>query len=360
MQIYLGDFELGKTIFFPFCTYNAAGASVTITGLAVTDIEIFKGASITQRSSDAGYALVDTDGIDIDGITGLHGFTIDTSDNTDAGFFAAGNDYTVVVSTITADSQTVTFIAGRFSLINRAGSLSLIDSGTAAAIADGTITLRSGHGITNAASILVVLSSGTNAKGKSRIATYSGSGDVFNVSPAWNANGETTPSGTIIYQVYPLPLASTSDPIAVNVTQIGGVAQSVTDLKDFADTGYDPVAHKVTGVVLADTVTTYTGNTPQTGDAFARLGAPAGASVSADIATKASPAQILTTALTEAYAADGAAGTLSEILFGLQAFLQERSVSGTALTVKKLDGSTTAMVFTLNNGTAPTSLTRAS
>jgi hypothetical protein len=41
---------------------------------------------------------------------------------------------------------------------------------------------------------------------------------------------------------------------------------------------------KVSGVVLADTVTTYTGNTVQTGDAFARLGAPAGVSVSADIA----------------------------------------------------------------------------
>jgi len=31
-------------------------------------------------------------------------------------------------------------------------------------------------------------------------------------------------------------------------------------------------------------LTTYTGNTPQTGDAFARLGLPAGASVSADVA----------------------------------------------------------------------------
>lgn len=37
-------------------------------------------------------------------------------------------------------------------------------------------------------------------------------------------------------------------------------------------------------VTLVDTVTTLTGNTPQTGDNFARLGAPAGASVSADIA----------------------------------------------------------------------------
>jgi hypothetical protein len=71
-------------------------------------------------------------------------------------------------------------------------------------------------------------------------------------------------------------------------------------------------------------------------------------------------ADILTTALTEAYAADGAAGTLSQILFGLQAFLQERSVSATTVTSKKLDGSTTAMTFTINDGTTPTSITRAS
>lgn len=36
--------------------------------------------------------------------------------------------------------------------------------------------------------------------------------------------------------------------------------------------------------VLVDTVTTYTGNTVQTGDAYARLGAPAGASHAADVA----------------------------------------------------------------------------
>ena len=119
MYPYLGNFATGATIFFPFATYSSAGASVTLTGLAVTDIEVYKGASMTQRASDAGYALVDTDGIDIDGITGIHGFTIDTSDNTDAGFYAAGNDYTVVVLAVTVDSQTVNFIAGRFSIENR-------------------------------------------------------------------------------------------------------------------------------------------------------------------------------------------------------------------------------------------------
>lgn len=55
----------------------------------------------------------------------------------------------------------------------------------------------------------------------------------------------------------------------VNVTQLGGDTQSLTDLKDFADAGYDPSTNKVAGVVLVDTLTTYTGNTPQTGDSYA-------------------------------------------------------------------------------------------
>jgi hypothetical protein len=38
---------------------------------------------------------------------------------------------------------------------------------------------------------------------------------------------------------------------SVNLTQIGGVAQSATDLKDFADTGYDPAAHRADAVVKA-------------------------------------------------------------------------------------------------------------
>lgn len=95
---------------------GATGASVTISGLAVTDIEVYKGASVTQRSSDAGYALIDTDGIDIDSITGIHGFSIDTGDNTDASFYSVGSFFTVVVSAITVDSQTVNFVAATFRL----------------------------------------------------------------------------------------------------------------------------------------------------------------------------------------------------------------------------------------------------
>jgi hypothetical protein len=96
---------------------GGTGASITMTGLAVTDIEIYKDGSTTQRASDAGYTLLDTDGIDFDSITGIHGFSIDTGDNTDAGFFAVGSWFHVVVSSITIDGQTVSFVAASFRIV---------------------------------------------------------------------------------------------------------------------------------------------------------------------------------------------------------------------------------------------------
>ncbi len=44
--------------------------------------------------------------------------------------------------------------------------------------------------------------------------------------------------------------------VAADLLMMGGVVQSATDLKDFADAGYDPSTDKVTGVLLVDTVTT--------------------------------------------------------------------------------------------------------
>lgn len=59
-----------------------------------------------------------------------------------------------------------------------------------------------------------------------------------------------------------LALTVESDGMAhADLKEILGVGQSVTDLKDFADAGYDPVTHKVQGVVLVDTVNAVTGLT---------------------------------------------------------------------------------------------------
>lgn len=114
-MIHLGDVPASSTLYIPFTTYGKSnGESITCSGLAVTDVEIYKNGSTTQRASDAGIALLDTDGIDFDSITGLHGFSIDLSDNTDASFYSVGAWYWVVVSAITVDSQTVTFLAATF------------------------------------------------------------------------------------------------------------------------------------------------------------------------------------------------------------------------------------------------------
>ena len=101
----LGTVRPGATIYIPFQTYSSddPSASMTITGLAVTDIEIYKNGSATQRTSDAGYSLLDSDGIDFDSTTGIHGFSVNLADNTDTGFYVAGGQYWVVVSAITLE-----------------------------------------------------------------------------------------------------------------------------------------------------------------------------------------------------------------------------------------------------------------
>jgi hypothetical protein len=68
---------------------------------------------------------------------------------------------------------------------------------------------------------------------------------------------------------------------------------------------------------------------------------------------------VLTTQMTESYSTDGAAPTLTQSVMLTQQMLYESSVAGTTLTVKKVDGSTTAATATLNDSAAPTSITRA-
>lgn len=298
MTIYLGDFDPGAVIYIPFHTFNAAGASVTISGLAVTDIEVYKNGSATQRSSDAGYTLLDTDGIDFDGITGVHGFSIDTGDNTDTGFYVSNADYWVIVSAITVDGEAVSFVAAIFSIGRRSALRPTVAGRTVDVNASGNvgidldnITLTNGcgpFGIQASGTLSGTHSSttadlGTNApsvsavnmilyipsRGFSRIVTAFDTGTgvaTFDTTAASLSNGDQW------YLIGSAP-SSPSLPVAADMRQIGGDSQSATDLKDFADTGYNPATHKVAGVVLTDTLTTYTGDTPQSGDAFARIGA---------------------------------------------------------------------------------------
>lgn len=67
----------------------------------------------------------------------------------------------------------------------------------------------------------------------------------------------------------------------------------------------------------------------------------------------------LTSAVADSVPADGSLPSIAQAVYMLVQFLSERSISGTTMTVKKVDGATTLMTFTLNDATNPTSLTRA-
>lgn len=68
---------------------------------------------------------------------------------------------------------------------------------------------------------------------------------------------------------------------------------------------------------------------------------------------------VFTTAMTEAYAADGSTFTLAQGMYMIFSTLAQFSITSTTLTTYKLDGTTPALVFTLDSATDPTSRTRA-
>ena len=72
-----------------------------------------------------------------------------------------------------------------------------------------------------------------------------------------------------------------------------------------------------------------------------------------------SASDIFTAQMTEAYAVDGTAPTLAQALFLIQQSIGDFSIAGTTLTAKRLDGTSIAATYTLDDSANPTSRTRA-
>ncbi len=419
---HLGDIPIGAVIPLFWTSHDAAtGATETMSGLAVTDIEIYKGVSMTQRSSDNGYVLIDTDGIDLDSTTGLNGISIDTGDNSDAGFFASGSFYNVVVTPVTVDGQTLSIHLCSFRAVTAEGvagqpkvdmaailgtavstpatagildvNVKNIDNDAASAsgtvtfpnatvasttnITAGTITTATNVTTVNglAANVITATSINadaiTDAKVAADVTIASVTGAVGSVTGAvgsvtGNVGGNVTGSvGSVVGAVGSvtgltaatvhsdlddiqarLPAALTAGGnIKADALALSGDTVAADNAESFFDgTGYAGTNNVIPLVTTTTTATNLTTNNDKTGYTLSNAGVDA----------------LFVRALTEAYAADGAAPTVAQALFAIQQFLQERSVAGTTMTVKKLDGSTTAYVITLNDGTTPTSYTRSS
>lgn len=238
-MINFGNIPAGSVLPVIFATYGKTnGESITLTGLAVTDIEIYKGTSMTQRSSDAGYTLLDTDGIDIDGVTGIHGFSIDTGDNTDSGFYAAGSFYTVVVSAVTIDGQTVNFIAATFRIVaaeNTAG-VPVADTVRVAGTAQTAKDIGAAVPAAAAGASGGLVINGSNS-GTVTLAALTISGAV-SFGSTWGVTGAITWSSTWSINGTSIDVAAGN--ISANVVQWNG-----TNVASPATAGYPVVTIKV-------------------------------------------------------------------------------------------------------------------
>ena len=117
--MYLGDFADDSTVNILFTTSDKNGGAVDpLTPFENADFKIYKDNGTSEKTSmSAGVTVATT----FDSVTGLHSIIIDTSDNTDAGFWATGSDYMVILdpSDETIDSETVVAVIAQFSIENR-------------------------------------------------------------------------------------------------------------------------------------------------------------------------------------------------------------------------------------------------
>ncbi len=134
---YLGDFARDSTLIIYFTTNAADGSRVDpSTDFEKADFRIYKNASAAQRSSQAGYSVVTT----FDSMEGVHAFSADLSDDTDADFYEAGAEYIVVLyPDETVDGESVSAVLGQFSIVNRR-TPSVTFTPVAVTVSAGTVT----------------------------------------------------------------------------------------------------------------------------------------------------------------------------------------------------------------------------
>lgn len=282
-MIDLGIVKPGSTIFIPFASFaGSTGASSAMTGLATSDILAYKDGSTTERASASGYTLLDTDGLDFDGKTGINGISIDLSDNTTADFWQAGSRYWIVIGDVTVDTQTVRFVAATFT-IGMAGAV--LNTYIATLSSQTSFTLTSGPAEDSALKgcVVYIHDAASAVQGAFGVITaYTGSTKTVTLAAG--------PTFTIAAKDNIMVFAP------VDVYSIGGTAQTA-------------------------------------GDVYARLGAPAGASMSADIAAVKTDTGNLVTRITSTLFSG-----ITQLSHWLGAIAGKQTANATALTEIRATG----------------------
>lgn len=377
MSISFGRVKPGTVLPVLFTTYssNDPAASVICSDFIAGDIEIHKDGGTTPRASTNGYSLIDTDGININSVTGLHGFTIDLADNSTADFYTAGSQYTVMVGPITVDAGSIVAIVATFEI----GYEGAIMETTIATLASQTsFTINNAptddsaligctcivHDIASKTQYAIgVVSNYTTAANTITLAADPG---IFTMAAGDNISFfMPTDVHTWLGTVAATPTVAGVP--EVDVTHQGGgavPAPAVTGVPDVNLTHHVDVAASVTNSELDVNVGQIIGTAPSlTGgeidvNVASEDNIDFGATKKASINTEVDSA--FTTQVADSVPADGTRPTREQALYMAIQALTEFAISSTTITVKKVDGSTTLMTYTLDSATSPTSRTRAS
>ncbi len=337
---YRGDIRLGDTIDVKFTTRRfSTGAPFTLAGTPA--VSAYVGNSTTQIT--AGITLT----VDFDAVTGLNNVRVVASG---ANGYATASNYDLVITAGTVDSVSVVGeVIGSFSIEARSALMPT----TAARTLDVTATGAAGIDWANVEGATTAVNlSATNIDTDQVVASVSGAvGSVTGaVGSVTGAVGSVTGNvgGNVVGSVASVTAAVTVGTINAGVITAAAIATDAIDSDALA-------ASAVTEIQSGLSTLDAAGVRTAVGLASANLDTQLDAlPTAAEIV-----AAQLTTAITEAYRANGAAPTLAQFMSEVLAHLGEVSINGTTKTLKKLDHATSAATFTLNSPSKPTTITRA-
>jgi hypothetical protein len=170
----------------------------------------------------------------------------------------------------------------------------------------------------------------------------------------WNGTAVSAPATAGIVEVNVKNIANaavstTTAQVGANIVQVSGDATAADNAEAFFDgTGYAGTNNVIPTVTTTGTATNLT-NAPSNGDLTAAMKSSVNAEVIDVLRTDTIP---------DSYAAHEAQPTIAQAILEILQFLTEKAVSSTTVSVRKPDGSTAVMEFTLDSATAPTSITR--
>ena len=235
---YMGDYADDSTVRIFFTTNDGSGGAVApSTAFEAADVVIYKNNSATQKATTNGITMISP----FDTVTGLHLVEIDCSNDTgDAGFWATGNDYSVVLSPDeTVDSQTVVAAIAQFSIENRIVSA-----------VKGTV-----NGVAGTIQTLDALDT---AQDTQHSTTQSAISALNNFDPTSDTVANVTTVGSVLGSVGSVSAAVTTDSASRTASQADVSALATAAAVSTIDSNVDAVLVD-TGTTLPATLSTVEG-----------------------------------------------------------------------------------------------------